>query len=186
MSKLKFNIFIACVLLMFPMSSFAEKAPQQVYDLANSSLAALGTDPVIIKAVEEENAKAKTLDQIKQKDESWKSTAGIDAFKKSILDHSCSNYLRELQNNNPSYVEIFVMDNLGANVAMTDTTSDYWQGDEAKFKNSFDGGKGAVFVDDVEFDSSSQAYLTQVSVPVMQGGQAIGAITVGIDIDQVK
>ena len=79
---------------------------------------------------------------------------------------------------------IFVMDNQGANVAMTDKTSDYWQGDEAKFKNSF--GKGSVFVDEVEFDDSTQAYLCQVSVPVTDGGAVIGAITFGIDVDRVE
>ena len=61
------------------------------------------------------------------------------------------------------------MDNQGANVAMTDKTSDYWQGDEAKFKKSYHNGKGTVFVDEVEFDDSSQAYLVQVSVPVKDG-----------------
>ena len=52
---------------------------------------------------------------------------------------------------------------------MTDKTSDYWQGDEAKFKKSFNGGAGAVFVDDVSFDKSSQTYSVQVSVPVKEG-----------------
>ena len=69
---------------------------------------------------------------------------------------------------------------------MTNKTSDYWQGDEAKFKNSFNQGKGAIFVDEVEFDDSAQAYLVQVSVPVMDQGKAIGAITFGIDVDQVE
>lgn len=84
------------------------------------------------------------------------------------------------------YAEIFVMDNQGANVAMTDKTSDYWQGDEAKFKKSFNDGAGAVFVDDVEFDDSAQAYLVQVSVPVKDGDKVIGAITFGIDVEKVE
>lgn len=45
----------------------------------------------------------------------------------------------------PEYAEIFVMDNQGANVAMSDKTSDYWQGDEDKFVRSFAGGEGKVF-----------------------------------------
>ena len=69
---------------------------------------------------------------------------------------------------------------------MTDKTSDYWQGDEAKFKKSYNGGEGAVFIDDVEFDDSTQAYLVQISVPVKDGGNVIGAITFGIDVDQIE
>ena len=42
-----------------------EKAPQKVVDLANSTLVNLGTDPVIVDAVKAENAKGKTLDEIK-------------------------------------------------------------------------------------------------------------------------
>jgi hypothetical protein len=41
-------------------------------------------------------------------------------------------------------------------------------------------------VDEVEFDESTQAYLVQVSVPVMDGGRAIGAITFGIDVDKAE
>ena len=41
-------------------------------------------------------------------------------------------------------------------------------------------------IGDVEFDESAQAYLVQVSVPVMEGGSAIGAITIGINLDELE
>ncbi len=162
-----------------------EKAPQKVMDLANTTLAKVGTDPVIIKAVKEANDKGQTMDQINAMDAKWKAHAGIADYMKAIMESECAKQLRTIQNGAPYYAEIFVMDNQGANVAMTDKTSDYWQGDEAKFQKSFNNGQGAVFVDEVEFDDSTQAYLVQVSVPVMDGGKAIGAITFGIDIDKV-
>jgi hypothetical protein len=110
---------------------------------------------------------------------------GIADYMQEMMDSECGRYLAKIQNGSPYFAEIFVMDNQGANVAMTDKTSDYWQGDEAKFKKSFNGGSGAVFVDDVEFDDSTQAYLVQVSVPVKDGERVIGAITFGIDIDRL-
>ena len=164
----------------------AEKAPQKVIDLANSTLAELGTDPVIVQAVKAENGKGKSLTQIQDMDKKWKATAGIADYMQTIMDSECGKHLRGVQNGTPYYAEIFVMDNQGANVAMTDKTSDYWQGDEAKFKKSFNGGSGAVFVDEVEFDDSTQAYLVQVSVPVKDGDAVIGAITFGIDVDKVE
>ncbi len=163
-----------------------EKAPQKVFDLAKTDLAAYGTDPLIVKAVKAENAKGKTLDQIKKKDAEWKGTPGIADYMKTIMESKCGQYLRKIMDGSNLYSEIFVMDNQGANVAMTDKTSDYWQGDEAKFKKSFNGGQGNVFVDNVEFDDSSQTYLSQVSVPVTDGGTVIGAITFGIDVDQIE
>jgi hypothetical protein len=167
-------------------TAVAEQAPQKVIDLAHSTLAGLGTDPVIVKAVKDENAKGKTLTQIQDMDKTWKGTPGIADYMQALMDSECGKYLQKIQGSTPYYAEIFVMDNQGANVAMTDKTSDYWQGDEAKFKKSFNGGSGAVFVDEVEFDDSTQAYLVQVSVPVKDGDEVIGAITFGIDVDKIE
>jgi hypothetical protein len=184
------KIFLPVLLIAFILSAAAtvsaEKAPQKVIDLANTRLAALGSDPVIVKAVKAENAKNKTMAQIKDHDKRWKASPGIVDYMQAIMESECGKHLRNIQNSASYYAEIFVMDNQGANVAMTDKTSDYWQGDEVKFKKSFNKGQGAVFVDDVEFDDSSQAYLVQVSVPVKDGDTVIGAITIGIDIDKLE
>lgn len=184
----KATVLILAVLMIFAVASLAaaEQAPQKIKDLAKSKLAEYGNDPVIIKAVLAQNALGKTLDQINAEDKKWRNHAGIADYMKAIMENECGRYLRNVQNSAPYYAEIFVMDNLGANVAMTDKTSDYWQGDEAKFQKSFNGGAGAIFVDDVEFDDSAQAYLVQVSVPVRNAGQVIGAITFGIDVDKVE
>lgn len=177
----------AASLFLFTMLAvcWAEEAPQAVKDLASSTLAAFGEDPIIVAAVKAQNDRGMTLDAIQATDKKWQGTAGVDSFMQAMMDSSAGKYLMEILDGQEYYAEIFVMDNQGANVAMTGKTSDYWQGDEAKFNKSFAGGKGAVFVDEVEFDDSSQAYLVQVSVPVMEGGNAIGAITFGIDVDKV-
>ncbi|MBF0204693.1 MAG: PDC sensor domain-containing protein [Desulfamplus sp.] len=166
--------------------AFAEKAPAKVYELAKTTLQAYGSDPVIIKAVKEENQKKKTLQQIKEMDQKWKNTPGITDYMKAMIESECGRYIMNIQNNNKYYDEIFVMDDQGANVAMTDKTSDYWQGDEDKFKKSFKDGAGDIFVDEVEFDDSTKSYLVQVSVPVIEDGKAIGAITFGINIDNIE
>jgi hypothetical protein len=182
---------ILMVIVMFlgvgaKMVSAAEKAPQKVVDLAYSKLVQLGTELIIVNAVKVENAKGKTLDQIKEMDKKWKAHAGIADYMKAMMESDCGMHLRKIQSTAPFYAEIFVMDNQGANVAMTDKTSDYWQGDEAKFKKSYNGGNGAVHIGDVKFDDSTQAYLVQVSVPVKDGDRVIGAITIGIDVDKTE
>jgi hypothetical protein len=166
--------------------SAGEKAPQAVVDFAHSKLVDLGKDPVMVNAVKEENGKGKSLDQIKQTDAKWITTPGVDDFMKAMMESPCGMHLQGIQKSAPHFAEIFLMDNQGANVAMTNKTSDYWQGDEAKFTESYKGGNGAVHISDVKFDDSAQAYLVQVSVPVVDGGRAIGAMTIGIDIDKIK
>ncbi len=181
-------IFLATLALALT-SSLAlagEKAPQKVVDLANSTLVALGTDPVIVQAVKEENNKKKTLEQIKALDTKWQATPGIVDYMQALMDNPCGKRLKEIQKTKPFYAEMFVMDNLGGNVCMSDKTSDYWQGDEPKFIESYKGGQGAVHIGDVKFDDSTQAYLVQVSVPVKDGGTTIGAITIGVDVDKIE
>jgi hypothetical protein len=164
----------------------AEKAPQKVIDLANSSLVKMGTDPVIVDAVKAENAKGKTLAQIQEMDKKWMAHAGVADYMKVLMESPCGSHLRAIQKASPYFAEMFVMDNQGANVAMTDKTSDYWQGDEDKFKESYKGGTGAIHISDVKFDDSTQAYLVQVSVPVKDADKVIGAITIGIDVEKLK
>jgi hypothetical protein len=84
------------------------------------------------------------------------------------------------------YSEIFVTDKLGANVAMTAKTSDYWQGDELKFTESWKAGAGGVFVSDVGFDKSSQTYVVHVSVPVKDRGVTIGVLVAGINVEKAR
>ncbi len=165
------------------MISAGEKVPQEVLDLAHAELVKWGTDPMIVGAVKAQNARGKTLEQIKTMDEQWKATPGYADFMKVLMESECGKYLREIQKKTPYYAEIFVMDNQGANVAMTDKTSDYWQGDEAKFLKSYKDGAGGIHISDVEFDDSTQAYLVQVSVPVKDEEEVIGAMTLGIDVD---
>jgi hypothetical protein len=187
MKKLTFILLLFVIAMAGRGQAYGqEKAPQEVIEIANSKIIQFGQDEVIVNAVKAENAKGKTLDQIKALDKKWKETPGIDDFMKSIMVSECGKHLQNLQEGAKYITEIFVMDNQGANVAMSDKTSDYWQGDEDKFTESYNGGKGAVHISDVEFDDSSQTYVVQVSVPVKDGSTVIGAITVSIDVDKME
>lgn len=160
-----------------------EKAPQEVIDLAHSELVKLGTEPIVVEAVKAENAKGKTLDHIHEMDEQWKATPGIADYMQAMMESECGKYLRSLKEKTSYYAEIFLTDNQGANVAMTDKTSDYWQGDEAKFIQSYKDGVGGMYISDVEFDDSTQVYLVHVSVPVKDQDKVIGVMVIGIDLD---
>ncbi len=186
MRRIAILVLVGLFLVLHTNICLGEEVPPAIRELAKSTLAAYGTDSVIIAAVKAQNALGKSLDDIKATDKKWQSTAGINQFMKSLMNSECGKHLTILLESEKYFAEIFVMDNQGANVAMTGKTSDYWQGDEGKFQKSFAGGNGAVFVDEVEFDDSSQAYLVQISVPVMDGSTAIGAITFGIDVEAVE
>ena len=142
-----------------------------------AKLRAWGSDAAIVAAVKAQNAKHVPLAQIQSLDEQW--TAGkAPALVKQVTTGPCADRLRQLAGS--AYGESFVMDDQGAIVCATAKTSDYWQGDEAKWQRAFNDGKGSVFIDRPKLDESSTQRLAQISVPVTDGGTVIGAITVGV------
>jgi hypothetical protein len=182
------KIFVVFLIIGFPLTELkaAADAPPKVMALAKTTFTGWGNDPIIVKAVKRENAKGKTLEKIKTMDKKWQSTPGIADFMKTLMESECGKHLLNLQKKYPYVAEIFVMDNQGANVAMTGKTSDYWQGDEDKFIKSYNNGKGEIHIGTMKFDDSTQSYLVQVSVPVKDGNQVIGAMTIGVDVEKVE
>ncbi len=157
-------------------------ASPQVQSFVKAMLLPLSGNPVFVKAVAEQNASGKTLDDIKQTDEQWINAEDELPIHKVLLTNPCSKEIKRIVKNMPVIVEAFVMDNQGANVAQNTLTSDYWQGDEGKWQNSYNGGKGGVEISGVEFDKSANAQLQQVSLPVIDdNGQVIGAVCYGIN-----
>ena len=153
---------------------------------ANTDMAKFGHDKAIVKAVKAQNKKGMTLFDIKNTDGAWKGLKeGTLAIQDELLSNACAKAAQAILESRSYIMEIFVMDNQGANVCMTDKTGDYWQGDEGKFVNSFNGGIGSVFVDELEVDDATRATVSQVSVPVMDKGMAIGAMTIGVYVDHL-
>jgi hypothetical protein len=142
------------------------------------------SDRMLIDAVKAQNARRMTLDQIQRDDNLW--MAGKQgALMQQMTTGPCADHLRQLVAT-AGFGETFVMDNQGALVCATDKTSDYWQGDEAKWTRAFADGKGATFIDRLRFDDSAKQNLAQISLPIMDGDQAIGVVTVGVTITQVS
>jgi hypothetical protein len=145
-------------------------------------------DKIVIEAVKAQNDRHAKLsaDDIKKLDTQWRGE--IDKADKplinSVLNNALSKYLLEKKDASRGLItELFIMDNKGLNVGQSDITSDYWQGDEAKWQKTYSVGKDAVFVDEVEKDESTQRLQSQVSIPIVDAdGNVIGAATIGIDV----
>lgn len=140
-------------------------------------------DAAILKAVREQNGLNVPLSRIRSIDISWMTATAPDPRMLALLKNPCAKSLLAFTSARSGYREAFVMENQGALVCMTRRTSDYWQGDEDKWRKGFAEGRGAVFVSEPQRDESTGARLVHVSVPIMDGGKAIGVLTVGIDHD---
>ena len=159
---------------------------KNVQAFVSKNLVPIITDGAIVKAVEAQNAKKMTLADIQATDKKWSNAEEQLPIMKELLENDCAKVLFKLSGKYSGVKEAFVTDDQGANVCMNNLTSDYWQGDEAKWQNSFKGGKGGVDAGKASFDKSANATLQQVSLPILgKGGKVIGAITFGLAVDQL-
>lgn len=188
--KLLTNSVLA--LLISTGASFANEFADELQSLAGGQIAEIAASAEIISAVKAQNTETAGYDQgkIDELDKTWRAEADavdqpmIDA----VLDNDLSAYLADLQSNSGGlFTEIFVMDSKGLNVGQSDVTSDYWQGDEAKWKDTFPAGKGAVHLGELEKDDSTQQLQSQVSVSVTDPdtGENIGAVTFGVNVENL-
>lgn len=149
-------------------------------------------EAVVVETVKRQNAETAGLsgDRIGELDREWRqqSEAGGGPLVEEVLTRDLSKFLARKKAESGGYItEIFVMDARGLNVGQSDPTSDYWQGDEAKWQKTFAVGPDAVFVDDIDFDESTGMFQSQISATVTdpQTGEPIGAVTVGLDLEKL-
>jgi len=163
-----------------------------IRDFAENTVTAWVSNPTVVEAIKVQNALHASLsqDEIIAKDKQWRAeTASADRpLINRVLSNDLSRYLAKVSKEQQGLVtEVFIMDNRGLNVGQSDVTSDYWQGDEAKWKKTFLVGPNAMIVDDVELDESTQTFQSQLSMSITDQvtGKVIGAITVGVDVEAI-
>jgi hypothetical protein len=161
-----------------------------ITDYVNANVVPWLSDPVVVQAIVAQNAAHASLSQadVEALDKTWRAEteAGSRPLIDKVLGNALSGFLAAKKEASGGMItEAFVMDDKGLNVGQSDVTSDYWQGDEAKWQKSFGAGAGAIFVDEVEKDESTQTLQSQVSIAIADpaSGAVIGAITLGIDVE---
>jgi len=174
-------------------SAHANDFAPQITELLNNQIKPWLSDPVVIDAIKAQNAETSGLSEgdIDALDKQWRAEA--DAGSGPLIDKTLANALSAFLKAKKDeagglYSEIFVMDGKGLNVGQSDVTSDYMQGDEAKWQKTYGAGPDAVFIDEVEFDDSSEQFQSQANTTIVDPatGQAIGAITIGINVEKLQ
>jgi ABC-type transporter Mla MlaB component len=151
---------------------------------AKEKLIPLVAHEILVQEVKAQNAKKVSLAEIQSVDKAWMAAEAEMPIQKEKLSNACAVALKEIAKSLPALREVFAMDDQGANVGQNNLTSDYWQGDEDKWKNSFAAGKGGVDVGKAKMDKSAGSVLQQVSLPLADAeGTIVGAITFGVAVD---
>jgi hypothetical protein len=180
------------MLCLAALPAMADEYTQPLTDLAKGKIAEIAANPELVAAVLAQNATTGSYDQtrIDALDAQWRTE--VDADSKPLIDatlgNAASKYLSAAQDESAGlFTEIFATDAKGLDVAQSTITSDYWQGDEEKFTESYGRGPDAVFIGEIEQDESTQAFQSQVSVTIIDpaSGAAIGSLTVGVDLSLI-
>ncbi len=158
-----------------------QNASPKVKSFIKSKLIPAITNPDLVKAVKAQNASGLSMNQIKKIDTDWKEAEDELDIHVKMMSGPCADAVRKLVKTLGAVGETFLMDNKGANICQNELTGDYWQGDEAKWKNSYSSGKGGIDIGVEKLDSSTNMVLQQVSLPISDSdGKVIGAITFGL------
>lgn len=180
------KLLLGIWLLVFAMPALAD---EQYDHLLNEMVA--GPIAVVVRrealwtAVQQQNAMTAeySREQIEALDMRWRTELGAEhrPLIDDLLGRDLSKYLMMVQKNSDGAItEIIIMDAHGLNVAQSQISSDYWQGDEAKWQVPFNEGR--IHIGDIHLDESTETVQTQISVPVKDGdNQIVGAATFGIN-----
>ena len=191
---MRISIIYFIVLLLSPFCVFAdvefsENELQELLKVKILTARHIGLNPTLIKAVVDQNSENMTISKIKGIDEQWKSSKKLTPFKRSLQQNEAGLYLKSIVEKNPNINEAFLTDNQGANVAAYPATSDYWQGDEDKWTNSFNSGNGKVYLGSIKIDESTNTVAIQISAPVLDhtaNDKTAGVIVLGVTVDYLK
>lgn len=146
---------------------------------------------VVFLTLEDRNKKNKDLDaaKIDALDKQWRAERkeSDQPLITAVLSSPLSGYLTRIQANSLGlYTEIFVIDAKGLNAGQSAITSDYMQGDEAKWLKTFKVGHDAIFIDDPEFNKETGTWRAQLNMTLAKGNEAIGSLTVEINLTELE
>jgi hypothetical protein len=144
------------------------------------------SDPIVVQAVREANRNPRTMEEIETINRAWEAATGVTEFMRTLIDHPAARRLKELRSSSPEIQEAFLTDELGANVAITNKTSDFYQGDEVQFLEAFNQGKGGVHIGELSLDESIHSYSIHVGVPIVDQERAIGVLLAAVNVEKLK
>ena len=189
-TKARRLLFLLLVFLISPIGSLAasdDLIPSKLIE----DIRSWSTSPVVMLTLEASNKRHEGLTEprILELDKQWRAERKTDdqPLITAVLASPLSSYLTAIQAASLGlYTEIFVMDNKGLNAGQSSITSDFWQGDEAKFQKTFPNGPTAIFIDEPEVNKETGTENVQVNMSISDGSNAVGTLTVEVNLTELR
>lgn len=157
-------------------------AMQGELDRQKKVIAGWAADPVIVKAVADQNAKGPLpgMDNA-----SWKVIRRSDPVVRAFQSTPAGKFLRaKMEASGGLITEAFLSATEGEKVAFAEKTTWYIHKGMPKFDVPFT--TRSAWQGRPEFDESTQTYQIQISVPVLVDGRPAGALVVGVSLSELE
>lgn len=153
-----------------------DSAVQAKVDAKVSEVKTWAADPVIVKAVAAHNASL-PADQAAMTQEKWKTLTVLDPFVRAFSKNEAGAFLKTKKAD--WLTEAFVSDAKGLKVAFLSKPTGWSHAGKAKHDVPM---TGKTWQGPVEVDESTGQQQLQVSIPVLDNGQPIGSLVVGLSL----
>ena len=180
---------LAAVLVLTAGTAQSDEFQTAMQDYLQGEISGWMNDATLVTAIKTQNAETAGYDQAKidELDQTWRAFLGMDdaPIITAVVANPAAEFLRQkVASSDGVITEAFVMDARGLNVAASVATSDYWQGDEEKFTQTYPVGADAVHYGEVGLDESTKEVQGQISVTITDPttGETVGALTVGVSL----
>ncbi len=158
---------------------------------ADSTALAIMADPQLLAAIRAQNLalSAQTQTEIDLIDRQWieerKNPNG--ALTAALLAAPASRHLQALIDGSGGVLtHAILMDGKGRNTAIAAPTTDYWQGDEAKYLDTAARASTEVDRGHVEIRHDGKGRACWLSRTIFENGKPIGALAVEVNLDFVN
>lgn len=149
------------------------------------------SDPLLFSVLREAEGRRRDPAEIMALDRQWREEAGpgkgplIDG----ILTSPPSRRLEKVRLPHDALLaDMMLIDSQGLLAAVTRLTSDYIQGDEAKYLETFPHGTGTIHIEAPHYDESVQDYVITASITLGDpvDSHPLGVLTVTINLEMLK
>lgn len=181
-------LVLASVLLCLTSAAYAQDflveatayVKEHVYEWAN--------DPILIDAIRTQNVANASLSaaDIDAMDKTWRAekASGDHLVIAEMLSRPASSFLQDqIARMGGSVTNAILMDAKGLNVGVSAVTTDLWQGDEAKFEQTFLIGPDSLHMSQFTLDQYTGVYRTWISFTLSDpdSHEPIGAMAVALN-----
>lgn len=182
------KVIAMCAIFVFMAAGLVgaqdRSVPKSLVKFANETLTKIGQDPQLVSFTSRDNANPVNVEKLRALDKRWVANDNIEDFAKALLGNQVSARLQKQIAAYKFIPEAFIMNAQGTIIGETNRTSTYWKGEQEKFTAAYNGGAGAVWFGKLAYDESTKTNGVQISVPVVKGGKAIGAICFTMNVDE--